>query len=436
MGDWQREGCSISRADLFRGSARRAGVREEADGDRTQGLRLYIGPCGLGLGHITRCDAIAREFSNENVDVLFSSYLDALDYLKRSGFTYFSAIPLSFRTREDGTIDPKMTMSQNGITVGLWGFIRQLIGEVRQISAFEPDVVISDTRISTLVAAFILRKPRILILNQYSVQMPKDDRKHRLADRPMLFAAKIIWRYISAMLELAWGVSDLIIVPDLKAPNTISRYNLAIPPGIRRKVRLVGPLTPSRLNIPDGIRHSGTARPLVFACVSGPATDRKYLVNKLTDILAEFPGDYELVLSCGDPNGSFGEKRIGNLMVHEWMTEQSYWKTFERADVIVSRAGHETIMKAISEGKPLVLIPPPNHTEQANNAKRAEELGVAIVLDQSRLDVQELAGAISTCLKNNRENAQRLSGTLGSESGIRAVVEAVSKLVAAKQGCS
>jgi UDP-N-acetylglucosamine--N-acetylmuramyl-(pentapeptide) pyrophosphoryl-undecaprenol N-acetylglucosamine transferase len=393
---------------------------------------LYVGPCGLGLGHITRCDAIAREFSNEGVDVLFSSYLDALDYLKRSGFTYFSAIPLSFRTREDGTIDPKMTMSQNGVTVGLWGFIRQLIGEVRQISAFEPDVVISDTRISTLVAAFILRKPRILILNQYSVQMPKDDRKHRLADRPMLFAAKIIWRYISAMLELAWGVSDLIIVPDLKAPYTISRYNLAIPPGIRSKVRLVGPLTPARLKIPNGIRHSHMAWPLVFACVSGPATDRKYLVNKLTDILTEFPGDYELVLSCGDPNGSFGEKKIGNLTVHEWMTEQSYWKTFERADVIVSRAGHETIMKAISEGKPLVLIPPPNHTEQANNAKRAEELGVAVVLDQSRLDTQGLAKAISTSLRNNRENAQRLSESLGSESGIRAVVEAVSQLVAAK----
>jgi len=395
-------------------------------------LRLYIGPCGLGLGHITRCDAIAREFSNENVDVLFSSYLDALDYLKRSGFTYFSAIPLSFRTREDGTIDPKMTMSQNGVTVGLWDFIRQLIGEVRQISAFEPDVVISDTRISTLIAAFILRKPRILILNQYSVQMPKDDRKHRMADRPMLFAAKIIWRYISAMLELAWGVSDLIIVPDLKAPYTISRYNLAIPPGIRRKVRLVGPLTPSKLNFPNGARNTGSDRPLVFACVSGPATDRKYLVNKLTDILKEFPRDYELILSCGDPNGSFGEKKIGNLTVHEWMTEQLYWRTFERADVIVSRAGHETIMKAISEGKPLVLIPPPNHTEQANNARRAEELGVAVVLDQSRLDARELAGAISSSLKDNTENAQRLSGMLGSESGIGAVVDAVSQLVAAR----
>ena len=390
---------------------------------------MYIGPCGLGLGHITRCDAIAREFSNEGVQVLFSSYLDALDYLKRSGLTYFSAIPLSFRTREDGTIDPKMTMSQNGVTVGLWGFIRQLIGEVQQISAFNPDVVISDTRISTLVAAFVMRKPRILILNQYSVQMPKDNRKHRFADRPVLFAGKIIWKYISAMLELAWGVSDLIIVPDLKAPYTISRYNLAIPPGIRRKVRLVGPLTPPKLKPTNDAANVSRSRPLVFACVSGPATDRKYLVNKLTEILKGFPSDYELILSCGDPNGSCGGKRVENLVVHEWMTEQSYWRTFERADVIVSRAGHETIMKAVSEGKPLVLIPPPNHTEQANNAKRAEELGVAVVLDQSRLDAAELAGAISRTLRDNRESVVRLSETLGSESGIRAVIGAVSQLV-------
>jgi uncharacterized protein (TIGR00661 family) len=155
-------------------------------------------------------------------------------------------------------------------------------------------------------------------------------------------------------------------------------------------------------------------------------------VNKLTDILKGFSEDYELILSCGDPNGSFGEKKIGKLAVHEWMTEQLYWRTFERADVIVSRAGHETIMKAISEGKPLVLIPPPNHTEQANNAKRAEELGVAVVLDQSRLDARELARAISRSLKDNRENARKLSGTLGSESGIGAVVEAVSQLVAAR----
>ena len=393
-------------------------------------MKLYIGPCGLGLGHITRCDAIAREFSLQGVDVLFSSYLDALSYLKRSGFTYFSAIPLSFRTREDGTIDPKMTMSQNGVTVGLWGFIRQLVGEIKQISAFEPDVVISDTRISTLIAAFIMRKPRILILNQYSVQMPRDTRKHRLLDRPILFAAKIMWRYISAMLELAWGASDLIMVPDLEAPYTISRYNLAIPPGIRKKVRLVGPLTPSHFNHKRARQSAVGRRPLVFACVSGPATDRRYLVNQLTNMLAELPEDYELVLSCGDPNGSFEAKTVGRLTVHEWMTEQSYWKTFERADVIVSRAGHETIMKAISQGKPLVLIPPPNHTEQANNAKRAQEIGVAVVLDQASLDAGELAQAISTSLKEHRQNAQNLSRILESQDGIRAVVEAVSQMVA------
>jgi UDP-N-acetylglucosamine:LPS N-acetylglucosamine transferase len=244
----------------------------------------------------------------------------------------------------------------------------------------------------------------------------------------MLFAAKIIWKYISAMLELAWGVSDLVIVPDLKAPCTISRYNLAIPPGIRKKVRLVGPLTPTKRGLPNGVELARKRKPMIFACISGPATDRKYLVNELTYIFKGFPDDYELILSCGDPNGSFEEKRMGKLTVHEWMTEQLYWRTFERADVIVSRAGHETIMKAISQGKPLVLVPPPNHTEQANNAKRAEELGVAVVLDQSGLGGSELAGAIQKSLGENRETARKLSESLISESGIQEVVDAVYRL--------
>ena len=149
----------------------------------------------------------------------------------------------------------------------------------------------------------------------------------------------------------------------------------------------------------------------------------------MMNMLAELPDDYELILSCGDPNGSFEAQRIDKLTVHEWMTEQVYGRTFERADVIVSRAGHETIMKAISQGKPLVLIPPPNHTEQANNAKRAEELGVAVVLDQAALNANELAQAISKSLRDHRQNAQKLSRTLESEDGIRAVVDAVSQMV-------
>lgn len=52
-------------------------------------------------------------------------------------------------------------------------------------------------------------------------------------------------------------------------------------------------------------------------------------------------------MSCGDPNGSSTRKIEGNLTVFDWMDEETYDQAFENADVIVSRAGHETIMRAV-----------------------------------------------------------------------------------------
>src|SRR3990172_9392127 len=249
-------------------------------------MKLYVGTCGLGLGHITRCERIAREVSEKGDEVLFSSYLDGLDYLKRKGLRHYSATPISFKTRKDGTIDPKLTATQNGVTVGLWKFVKQLVGEVQQLTRFRPDIVISDTRVSTLLAGMLLRKPTCLILNQYSVQMPKYPNPKRTVDRIMLLFSRIVWKYASTLLGIAWGMSKLIIIPDLPPPYTISTYNLPIPKRTARKVKLVGPVgLKGKAETQDGRAAHHTQS--VFACVSGPATDRQYLVRMLARPLSE-----------------------------------------------------------------------------------------------------------------------------------------------------
>ena len=390
-------------------------------------MKLYIGPCGLGLGHITRCERIAREFSSRGDDVIFSSYLDGLDYLRRTGLRHFSAFPISFRTREDGTIDPKLTATRNGVTVGLWKFVKQLLGEIKQIGGYQPDVVISDTRVSTLLAAILLRRPTCLILNQYSVQMPNHTRPGGLADGVMLLLGRIIWKYASTLLGLVWGMSDAIIVPDLEYPYTISAYNLSIPPRIARKVKLVGPMTQeAQKSIPNGVSTSpAKSQTTIFACVSGPAADRKYLVRVLSQVLGEFPEEWKVVLSCGDPNGSSIPRMEGTFTVFEWMNEALYDETFKNANVIIARAGHETIMKSIALGKPLVLIPPPNHTEQTNNAQRAMELGVGLVLPQGSLDSDILVKAVLESMEKCGERAVEISRILSAHSGTEAVVKTV-----------
>lgn len=390
-------------------------------------MRIYIGPCGLGLGHITRCETIAREFARRGDDVVFSSYLDGLEYLKSAGLRHFSAVPISFRTREDGTVDPKLTATQNGVTVGLWKFVKQLVAEVRQIVMYNPDIVISDTRVSTLLAGRILRRPTCLILNQYSVQMPIHAKAKGVADGVALYFARIIWKYAAALLGLAWGMSDVIIVPDLKPPYTISRYNLNIPRRISKKVRLVGPIGGRNLKgIPNGTpKLKEPPGVSVFACVSGPATDRKYLVRLLSRVLKGVPQEWDVVLSCGDPNGSPFPRHVENLTVFDWMEEDAYNELFQRADVLVSRAGHETIMKAVCAGKPIVLVPPPNHTEQGNNARRAVELGVGVALDQANLNTETLVNAVRWSLEKDAERALEISRAIGGQGGAPTVVHTV-----------
>jgi len=387
-------------------------------------MKLYVGTCGLGLGHITRCERIAREVSEKGDEVLFSSYLDGLDYLKRKGLRHYSATPISFKTREDGTIDPKLTATQNGVTVGLWKFVKQLIGEVQQLTRFRPDIVISDTRVSTLLAGMLLRKPTCLILNQYSVQMPKYPNPKRTVDRIMLLFSRIVWKYASTLLGIAWGMSKLIIIPDLPPPYTISTYNLPIPKRTARKVKLVGPVgLKGKAETQDGRAAHHTQS--VFACVSGPATDRQYLVRMLSRLLAELPPKWRVVLCCGDPKGSSAPKHDTHVTVFDWMDEKEYDEAFRNADVIVSRAGHETIMRAVALGKPLVLIPPPSHTEQSNNARRAAELGIAVVLPQSALDGDSLVRAVKECTEKCSGRAVRISGLIQDKIGTETIAETI-----------
>lgn len=53
----------------------------------------------------------------------------------------------------------------------------------------------------------------------------------------------------------------------------------------------------------------------------------------------------------------------------------------EAADLVVCNSGLTLINKCIAFGKKMVLIPIPLHGEQNANALRAEELGVARVIN-------------------------------------------------------
>ncbi len=397
-------------------------------------MRVYVAPCGIGLGHVTRAAPIANELNRRGIKTVFSTYLDGLDYARYNDFPTYEAVPINFKVTSDGAIDFKRTAATSGFSLGIRRFLRQVIREIQFIKRFRPDVVFSDSRASSLFAARLLRIPVVLMLNQFRVEIIRrpSNRPLSLFDRLFFFIANIGWLFIRTAIQLAWGRSQVILIPDLPSPYTICLGNLAIPRRYNGKVKLIGPIIEghSQLNSDQRVikrrLRFDSGRPLVYAAVSGPRVEREILTQILLDSLGEISKEYDVVLSRGDPDGERKPHSMDRLRVYDWIENQDDFIT--ASDVVVSRAGHGTIMKSLVHGKPMVLIPIPDHTEQYGNARRARLLHVAEMIDQNRLNSGTLKSAIHKILETDeiRTNSKRIMETAAPMHAIAAACDVIS----------
>jgi len=378
-------------------------------------LRVYVAPCGIGLGHITRCEPIANALVAQGVDVIYSTYLDGLDYARSRRLRTLPTVPIGFKVKEDGTVDFKMTAATSGFSLGVRRLLRQLRAEIRNIKRFKPDVVLSDSRVSSLIAGKLMGIPVALILNQFRVDIVGKPSAKKISPSERLFflIANIFWLFFRTLLGGVWARSDLILIPDFPAPYTISASNLTIPKRYGKRVKLIGPIVseePTKQPSQGALNRSlffASRKLLVYAAISGPKTERTVLADLLLDSLKRFPNEYEVVVSRGEPNGSPGPIRDGNLTVYDWIENQ--YEVLKASDVVISRAGHGTIMKAIMLGKRMILVPIPDHTEQYGNAKRASHLGLAEIVPQREVTTERLLDAARKLIDSPPKSLQRLN---------------------------
>lgn len=381
-------------------------------------MRVYLAPCGIGLGHITRAHPIANELKLRGIETVFSTYLDGLDYAKRNHLRTYEAIPINFRVTNDGTIDFKKTAATSGFSLGIRTFLEQVVREIQFLKQFRPDVVLSDSRASSLVAAWLLRIPVALMLNQFRVEIIRRPSGRLLTplDRLFFLIANVGWLFIRTAIQLVWGRSQVILIPDLPSPYTISLGNLAIPRRYAEKVKLIGPIVERQHDKSSMRSHDirrklgfGSRLPFIYAAVSGPKVEREILARILLDSFNNMSRDYQIVLSRGNPDGKRAMHSVHGVGVYDWIENQD---DFIRAsDLVIGRAGHGTIMKSLVYGKPIVLVPIPDHTEQYGNARRAAALHVAEMIEQNMLDHDTLKSTVEKMLESDEyiRNASRIS---------------------------
>jgi len=385
-------------------------------------MRIYFGVCGVGLGHVGRCIPVAQRLIEMGDEVLFSTYSDACNYVEREKLPLRKAPPINYVVRPDGGIDFRRTTANPGV-FSIFIFVNQLRAEIGFMREFNPDIVVSDSRVSSILAARLLGIPILTLLNVYRVMIPRERRFLRLA--------KIADGGILTLVGWVWGMGEEILIPDFPLPYTFTTYNFQVPPWRGSKMRFVGPILPIR---PEKLPNRTVIRKelgiddeyLILAPISGPSKEKEFFISMIRHILRKLPNNYRIIMSLGLPNSYEEPVKDGNMLVYNWLPNR--FEILKACDLVISRAGLGTITQAICYGKPLVLIPTPSQTEQFNNAKRAEELGIAKILDQKSLNSLNFISTLKKMFMGNfTEKAYKIQKDTAKYDAVKTMVETIKR---------
>ena len=195
--------------------------------------RVYLAPYGVGLGHASRLALLAQSLTQPGIQFVFSTFGEAYNYLSGLGFRCNVVPPVEFLWGKNGEFSVKNNIRK--IPQWLVNLPLQINKEIKYLMEFDPRVVVSDSRLSPLIAANILNKPRILIINQIKLLLTP-----RLRD----FKATRLYETCNGeLMGGMWNLANRILIPDLPPPYTISEETISTVKSIRNKMDYVGFIT-------------------------------------------------------------------------------------------------------------------------------------------------------------------------------------------------
>ncbi len=390
-------------------------------------MLAYLAACGMGLGHAGRMLSVAKRLKSCGVEVVFSSYGRAVEMIRANGYPCLKTREVSYEVDEHGDVDVRRTVAKG--PANLYRFARQVGDELYYIGTLAPDVVLSDSRLSTLIAAKARMVPVVLVLSQLRVVIPvKRPTSGKVKAKGL--AEEALYR----LLGRCWYTADAVMIPDYPPPYTIAKANILaegekLPP----RVRFVGPVLPAwPEELPpkeEAKKRLGIRGRLVVASFTGVGDEGRALLEYFIGEVkgCTIPSDVRIIISRGNPSGSPALEKLGRgVYVCDWLPERTMY--VKAADALVTHGGHTTVMEAIAFGLPAVHLVKKTHTERLGNSLSAEALGVARthVVDE---DAGTLCEKILWALSDEaQEAASRLSNELIRYKGDYEVVREALKL--------
>jgi UDP-N-acetylglucosamine--N-acetylmuramyl-(pentapeptide) pyrophosphoryl-undecaprenol N-acetylglucosamine transferase len=376
--------------------------------------RAYLAPYGVGLGHASRLLSISKHLKEDNIMIKFSSYGEAVSYIQIHGYDCVKVPPVEFAWNGG-----RFSIKNSIANIPLWftNFARQVTQETKNISSFNPNIVISDSRLSPLISSKILDIPSIVILNQIKLLLSPRIREFKIA--------RAFENLNGEFFGNIWSMAEKLLIPDLPPPYTIAEHNIWNLESVKRKMHYIGFTTPKWREDNQAIENAlhslnlDRKRPIIFIHISGPYETRLNLISTIMDASKYFRKDIQYIISEGKPKGNTIPRKISSTgWYYEWCPIRD--EIFALSDLIVIRAGHEVISQAIEHGKPIVTIPIPNHGEQLGNSEKVERMKIGIRLEPSKIEDYQVAEAIHKILDDQSylENVLKIKKVTDGLDGI------------------
>lgn len=359
--------------------------------------KAYFTPYGVGLGHASRLIMVASRLQRTGVVIRFSSFGEAAAYISMQGYDCVAVPPVEFAWNMEGEFSTKYSIAN--IPNWFTNFSRQINKEARSMAGYKPDVIVSDSRLSSLITAKFFGIPSVVILNQVKLLLSPRLREFRIA--------RLFEKMTGEILGVMWTTADKILVPDLPPPYTIAGHNVWDTSSVVGKLEYVGftapklGVTQEQINRVANCLGLNRSRPIVFIHISGPIETRTPIIRTIVEACKSLRQEIQYIISAGRPKGNLEPKRLsGSGWYYEWCPVRD--EIFAMSNLLVLRGGHVAISQAIQFGKPIITIPIENHGEQLGNSEKIVKIGLALMLKTKQLKANQITDAIHQILDNPR----------------------------------
>lgn len=223
---------------------------------------------------------------------------------------------------------------------------------------------------------------------------------------PVVFAAHK--RHVPCIIhesDITPGLANKLCIP--KAEYVCANFPETIKYLPEGKAVLSG--SPIRKKLFSGNREAGLKfmgftgeKPVIL--VVGGSTGAASVNEAVRDLLPTLVREYDVIHLCGKGKTSKDHEGVEGYRQYEYISEELP-DVFAAADIVVSRAGANSICELLALQKPHILVPLPaevSRGDQILNADSFEKQGFSYVLREENLTNEELLKAIHY-VRDNRE---------------------------------